>query len=162
VDLPETLHASPENSKLHKGKAIVIAPSSADGTPWMRKFAPYSSAAASGWMQIRGFRRRGAIDRGFVLSDHVDWPDLLRTIEETGAQHIGITHGYTTAVCKYLREKGVDAYTVKTHFEVDDELLPLPSGEAQGEGIFDGQDATKTDAAPAASSDGEDAKEAQP
>jgi putative mRNA 3-end processing factor len=126
VDLPPTLHASSENSKAHKGKAIVIAPSSADGSPWVRKFAPYSSAAASGWMQIRGFRRRGAIDRGFVLSDHVDWPDLLRTIEETGAEHVGITHGYTTAVCRYLREMGKNAYTVKTHFEVDDELPTRP------------------------------------
>jgi len=136
VDLPDTMHASPENSKLHKAKAIVIAPSSADGSPWIRKFAPYSSAAASGWMQIRGFRRRGAIDRGFVLSDHIDWPDLLRTIEETGAEHIGITHGYTTTVCRYLRERGKDAYTVATHFEVDDESLSLATDPSADKGMF--------------------------
>lgn len=125
VDLPPTLHATPENARAHKGKAMIIAPSSADGSPWMRKFAPYSSAAASGWMQVRGWRRRGATDRGFILSDHVDWPDLLRTIDETGAEHIGVTHGYTSAVTRYLREQGKDAYVVRTHFESEEDLPPL-------------------------------------
>lgn len=145
VDLPATLHASVENAKANKGKALVIAPGSADGTPWMRKFTPYSSASASGWMQIRGWRRRGAIDRGFVLSDHVDWPDLLSTIQQTGAERIGVTHGYTTQVVRYLSELGKNAYTVATLFESSDDKdvpsadigphelrPPLPPGEGGG------------------------------
>lgn len=130
VKLPETLYADPETAKLHRGKAIVIAPSSSADTPWMRKFAPYSTASASGWMQVRGMRRRRAIDRGFVLSDHVDWPGLLQTIEETGCERAGITHGFTSAVCRYLSEKGVGCFAVPTRFEGEgadegDEALPV-------------------------------------
>jgi putative mRNA 3-end processing factor len=81
VKLPQTEYASAENAKLHRGKAIVIAPPSALGSPWIRKFSPISSGIASGWMQVRGFRRRRSADRGFIVSDHVDWPALMQTID---------------------------------------------------------------------------------
>jgi putative mRNA 3-end processing factor len=55
---------------------MIVAPPSADATPWTRRFGPLSNAFASGWMRIRGTRRRRSLDRGFVLSDHVDWPSL--------------------------------------------------------------------------------------
>ncbi|MEZ4735992.1 MAG: hypothetical protein R3E79_53565 [Caldilineaceae bacterium] len=73
-------------------------------------------------MRIRGARRQRAVDRGFVLSDHVDWDGLLRTIHATGAERIGVTHGYIPVVVRYLRERGMDAYGIETRFsdEVDD------------------------------------------
>jgi putative mRNA 3-end processing factor len=114
VNLPSAEHATPENAKLHKGKAIVIAPPSAHGSTWIRKFIPVSVASASGWMTVRGQRRRQAVDRGFILSDHVDWPGLLRTVAETGATRVGVTHGYTSVVARYLKERGLDAYTIAT------------------------------------------------
>jgi putative mRNA 3-end processing factor len=97
--------------------ALVIAPPSAHGTPWARRFGPASTAFASGWMRLRGTRRRRAVDRGFVLSDHVDWPALLATIDATGAETVWLTHGYTAVVARWLKEQGKDARAVATRYE---------------------------------------------
>jgi putative mRNA 3-end processing factor len=72
---------------------------------------------ASGWMAIRGMRRRRAIDRGFVLSDHVDWPSLLAAIDATGAERVWVTHGYANIVTRYLTEQGLPAEVVPTRFK---------------------------------------------
>ncbi|MGL5094595.1 MAG: ligase-associated DNA damage response exonuclease, partial [Planctomycetia bacterium] len=98
IELPATRHADAAAAKETKGAAIVVAPPSANGSPWARKFGPASTAFASGWMQIRGSRRRRAVDRGFVLSDHADWPGLLTAIHETGAEKILVTHGYVATL----------------------------------------------------------------
>ena len=95
---------------------LVLAPPSAGGSTWMRRFGPASTAFASGWMRVRGTRRRRGFDRGFVLSDHADWPDLLRTIEETGAERVLTTHGYAEPLARYLRERGRAAGTLSTPF----------------------------------------------
>jgi putative mRNA 3-end processing factor len=99
--------------------ALVLAPSSASGSPWMRRFADPSTAFASGWMRIRGHRRWRGFDRGFVLSDHADWPGLLQTIRETGAKRVFATHGYSDALARYLREIGLWAEPLQTLFEGD-------------------------------------------
>jgi len=96
---------------------LVLAPLSAGGTPWVRRFGGRETALASGWMRVRGTRRRKGYDRGFVLSDHADWPALLRTIEETGAERVLATHGYTEELARFLREGGRDAGVLATHFE---------------------------------------------
>ncbi len=94
---------------------LVLAPPSAMATPWMRRFAEPATAFVSGWMRVRGQRRRRGYDRGFVLSDHVDWPDLLRTVEETGARRVVCAHGYTETIARYLRdEKGLDAVAIRS------------------------------------------------
>ncbi len=99
---------------------IVLAPPSAHGGTWIRKMVPYVTASASGWMTFRGARRRRAIDRGFVLSDHADWDGLLNTVKETGAEKVIATHGYTDIFARYLREEmGLDARTEKTQYEED-------------------------------------------
>ncbi len=102
-------------------EALVLAPSSAFGSPWMRRFADPSTAFASGWMRIRGQRRRRGFDRGFVLSDHADWPGLLQTIRETGAGRVFATHGYSDALARYLRATGLWAEPLQTGFEGEDE-----------------------------------------
>lgn len=112
----------PPTSKLHEevaGRGLVLAPMSADNTPWLRKFGEVSTAFASGWMQLRGARRRRSVDRGFVLSDHADWPGLLDTIEATGAETIWVTHGYAGAVARWLREQGRNAQAIETRLEGD-------------------------------------------
>lgn len=97
--------------------AVIVAPPSALDTPWMRKFSPYKVAVCSGWMQLRGTRRRYGVDRGFILSDHCDWQQLNTAIKETGAEEIFITHGYETAYARYLREEyGLKTHEVKTLF----------------------------------------------
>ena len=117
VTLAPVQHADADQVRASKGMALVIAPPSAAGSPWLRKFSPYSSAMVSGWMQIRGIRRRKAVDRGFVLSDHADWPGLLQAVRLTGASRIGVTHGYTLALMRWLNQSGERAYVVPTHFE---------------------------------------------
>ena len=109
-----------ENRDEFRGKGLVVAPGSAAGTPWLRRFQPLSTAFASGWMRIRGNRRRRALDRGFVVSDHVDWPGLLRTIRETEAGFVGAMHGFTGPLARYLRETGLEAIEVEGFQERDD------------------------------------------
>jgi putative mRNA 3-end processing factor len=96
--------------------ALVLAPPSAAGSPWLRRFGRASTAFASGWMQLRGNRRRRGHDRGFALSDHADWPSLLRTIRETGATQVLATHGNADALVRMLREDGLDAQALRTEY----------------------------------------------
>lgn len=101
--------------------ALVLAPPSALGSAWARKFGAQETAFASGWMAVRGIRRRRAGDRGFVISDHADWSGLLSAITETGAENIYVTHGYTDIFARYLKEKGWNAQVLKTEFGSDTE-----------------------------------------
>ena len=96
--------------------ALIVAPPSAQSTPWLRRFGDYADAFASGWMRIRGVRRRRAVDRGFALSDHADWPGLLKAISATGAQRVFVTHGYSDPLVRWLCERRVDAHTLVTRF----------------------------------------------
>jgi putative mRNA 3-end processing factor len=96
---------------------MVVAPPSAHGTPWMRRFGNASTAFASGWMRVRGHRRRRSVDRGFVLSDHVDWPSLLAAVQSTGAECVWVTHGYREPVVRWLREHGLQAQSVASRWE---------------------------------------------
>jgi putative mRNA 3-end processing factor len=96
---------------------LVLAPPSARGTPWMRRLGDLSDALASGLMRVRGVRRQRAYDRGFVLSDHADWPALLDTIVDTGAARVLATHGHAEPLARFLREQGVEAGVIRTAWE---------------------------------------------
>ncbi len=112
------------------GTGLVLAPLSADNTPWLRKFGDVSTAFASGWMQIRGSRRRRSLDRGFVLSDHADWRGLLKTIESTGAERVWVTHGYTSQLVRWLNENNRKAEVIDTKFHGElEEGNPVPTKE---------------------------------
>ena len=117
VRLPATRMVGELGTKENFAGALVVAPPSAQSSPWMKRFGDYSDAFASGWMAIRGARRRRAVDQGFVLSDHADWPSLNRAIEATGAQRVFVTHGHTTPLVQWLNERGVEAHSLKTEFE---------------------------------------------
>ena len=117
VALPDWAYVGDAPPKTDWTRALIIAPTSAQGTPWLRRFGEQSAAFASGWMRVRGQRRRRAVDRGFVLSDHVDWPGLLTAIEATGASRVLVTHGYSAVVVRYLRERGLEAYELDTPFD---------------------------------------------
>ncbi len=115
--IPPVVKAGAETCGLLRGEGLIVAPGSVQGTPWLRRFAPYSLAFASGWMQVRGTRRRRALDRGFVLSDHVDWPGILSTVRASGARRVGVTHGYAGALVRWLREEeGLDAWELPTRY----------------------------------------------
>jgi len=96
--------------------ALILAPPSALHTPWGRRFRPVVSGFASGWMRVRGARRRRAVDRGFVLSDHADWPGLLSAISATGASRVLVTHGHAEPLTRYLQELGLAAEVLATKF----------------------------------------------
>ena len=116
VDLPPTRNVA-DVTKAELSTALVLAPPSAGGTPWMRRFGDFSDGFASGWMQLRGNRRRRNVDRGFVISDHADWPALLRVIEESSAECIWVTHGYRAPLVRWIEEHGRKALAVEASFE---------------------------------------------
>jgi putative mRNA 3-end processing factor len=121
VNLPSTQYVSEvKDSSLFK-RSIVLAPPSASGSPWLKRFGNYSDAFASGWMQVRGARRRRGVDRGFVMSDHADWKGLQTAILATGAERIFVTHGQVDVMVRWLRERGLDAQSFKTEYG-DEEL----------------------------------------
>ncbi|MEJ1237506.1 ligase-associated DNA damage response exonuclease [Chryseolinea sp. T2] len=128
-DLPETTYVSPEMKKKEFEAALVICPPSALGTPWLRRFDPYSLGIASGWMGLRGARRRRGADRGFVLSDHADWPALNLAVRETGASRVFVTHGYSSIFAKWLTGLGIEAHEVRTQYE--GELGEIAEGGAE-------------------------------
>ncbi len=106
-------------------RALVLAPPSAHNTPWLKRFgADISDAFASGWMQVRGNRRRRGVDRGFVMSDHADWAGLLSAVEGTGAQHVRVTHGSVAVLVRWLNERGLDARGLQTHYGEEDAIAP--------------------------------------
>ncbi len=129
--LPETIRVTPETKKESVAGALVVAPPSALGSAWMRRLGPVSTGFASGWMALRGVRRRRAADRGFVLSDHVDWTALNDTIRSSGAERIYVTHGYTSIFRRWLEGEGYDARVAETEYE--GELLDDGSGEKTAE-----------------------------
>lgn len=112
VELPKTTYVGGLNKKHDWSRGIVIAVPSAHGTPWTRRFGTTSSAMASGWMMIRGTRRRRAADRGFVLSDHVDWPSFLKAIELCDPDRVWVHHGYAAIAARYLQSLGRDAVAI--------------------------------------------------
>jgi len=116
VPMLETLTVAEQGRQPDAAGQLILAPPSAAGTPWMRRFGRHQLGFASGWMQLRGNRRRRNVDRGFVISDHADWPALLQTIEQTGAQRVIATHGNTDALIPFLRERGVAAEAFRTDF----------------------------------------------
>jgi len=120
VKLPDTVKVSQHVSKKDYAGNIVVCPPSATGNPWVKKLGDISVGSASGWMMIRGARRRRNVDRGFVLSDHADWTGLLSAIESCEAESVFVTHGYSKIFSKYLREKGYQSAEVKTEYDGDE------------------------------------------
>ncbi len=121
VDLPETIAVTPDLNPADYPGALVIAPPSALGSAWAGQFGKVSTGFASGWMRLRGVRRRRSMDRGFVLSDHADWDGLNRAVKATGAERIFVTHGYTSTFQKWLCDQGYDARIVETDFATETE-----------------------------------------
>lgn len=119
VHLPPWHLVSTLPSGIPWADVLVIAPPSAHGSPWMRRFADPVTAFASGWMSVRGARRRRGTDTGFVLSDHVDWPSLLQAVAATRAETVWTTHGYADTVARYFREQGLHAAPIATEFVGD-------------------------------------------
>jgi len=120
IALPDVKLVTNQVSKDAYKNSVIIAPSGADSSPWIKRFTPYNVGVCSGWMQVRGNVRRYNADAGFALSDHADWKGLLEAIKATGAQKVFVTHGFQSAFSRYLNEIGITSAEVKT--EYGDEL----------------------------------------
>lgn len=120
LELPAWELITKDTPKERFRNAMVITPGATLDTAWTSRMKPFSTAMASGWMQLRGWRRRSNIEKGFVLSDHADWDGLLRTVQETGAERVIATHGYTDLFSQYLRSTGLDAAAETTEFGTED------------------------------------------
>lgn len=121
VVLPATQMVSDSPDKAALRRALVLAPPGAAGSPWLRRCEPYTDAFASGWMAVRGMRRRRGCDSGFILSDHADWPDLMTAIRASGAERILVTHGYVDELVRHLRDTGLSADGLSTEFGDEDD-----------------------------------------
>ena len=130
VALPPTRLATEVTDKAEFRRALIVAPPSVQGSVWTRRFGDYGDAFASGWMMLRGARRRRAVDRGFVLSDHADWPGLQRAIAATGAERVIVTHGYEAVMVRWLGDQGLEAGSFQTEYGTDDDELPGGAGDA--------------------------------
>jgi putative mRNA 3-end processing factor len=132
VDLPKTTYAGAvENKKEFDGSLIVAPPSAQQAVGWLRRFGKHSTGFASGWMAVRGARRQRAVDRGFVLSDHADWPELMTAIAGAEAETVYVTHGFSPEVVRWLNENGQHAVELKTKFVGDDaDDTPPEEGES--------------------------------
>ena len=122
IRLPETRRAAEEARGKSFAGELIVAPLMARGSTLMRRFGDHSSAFASGWMRIRGARRRRGYDLGFALSDHADWDALVETIAETRAGRVFVTHGYTETLARFLRDRGVEAHAWRTQYEGEAEV----------------------------------------
>lgn len=120
VGLPAVKKADLDSPKEIFKNSVVIAPSGAEQSPWIRRFQPFEVGICSGWMQVRGNVRRRNADAGYALSDHADWPGLLSAIRATGAEKVYVTHGFQAALSRYLNELGIRAAEVKTEYGEDE------------------------------------------
>jgi putative mRNA 3-end processing factor len=131
VKLNDTIYVAPEIQKKEYEGSLIIAPPAALGTSWQKKFPAFEVGIASGWMNMRGPRRRQSVDRGFVLSDHADFESLNTAIKETGCEKVIVTHGYTNVFSKWLNENGIDSQVESTEFE--GELAEAGQGKEERE-----------------------------
>ena len=117
VKLPKVIPYSPDLTKEEVKGSILLTPGSGIGNGMTKKFEPYSTAAASGWMALRGMRRRASLDRGFVISDHADWHGLNEAVKATEAEKVYVTHGYSNIYSLWLNERGIVSEVVETEYE---------------------------------------------
>lgn len=123
VEMVETIPAS-EKPRDYKFKGdLVLAPPSGHRSSWMKRFQQPQTAFASGWMAVRGARRRRGYERGFVLSDHADWQGLVNTVLQTRASTVYVTHGQSDILSRYLTEVlDINALPLKTLFEGEGDI----------------------------------------
>lgn len=108
IDLGETVKVAGADKASLKG-ALVLCPPSAIQDVWSRRFNDPVTAFASGWMRIRARARQKGVELPMIISDHADWDDLRRTIIETGASEIWVTHGQEDALVHWCGTQGLKA-----------------------------------------------------
>lgn len=110
IELGPLLPATLENGNRRDfAGAVVVGPPSAFADRWARRFADPIACFASGWMQIRQRARQRGVELPLILSDHSDWNELIRTIAETNAGEVWVTHGREEALVRWCELNGIKA-----------------------------------------------------
>lgn len=108
--LPSSLPLSKQISEDRLQQAILIAPPSIRRSSWLYKQKDYALAMVSGWIALKKNMQPGLFgDNGFALSDHADFPSLLKAVQSTGAGKVLVTHGYSMEFARTLQETGIEA-----------------------------------------------------
>ena len=124
--------AAADRKTLHG--AIVLCPPSSIQDVWSRKFPDPVTCFASGWMRVRARARQKGVELPLVISDHSDWPDLCRTIRDTGAGEVWVTHGQEDALVHWCGTQGIKAKPLHLLGYGDDgEAEPAPADAAEPE-----------------------------
>lgn len=122
IELLPTLSATEREKGFDFSKELILAPPSGFRSTWMRRFGDSSTGFASGWMAVRAQKTQGGYDKGFMISDHCDWYDLIKTIKETEASTVYVTHGRSDILVRYLQEElGIKALSLKTEFQDEED-----------------------------------------
>lgn len=120
VNLLDTENATQQEGNKFS-EDLILAPPSALRTQWMKRFKRCETAFASGWMRVRGPRRMSGYDKGFVISDHADWPSLITTIKETQANEIRLLGSNSQFLARFLREQhNMDVSTINYNYEEEE------------------------------------------
>jgi putative mRNA 3-end processing factor len=120
--------------------ALVLAPPSAIADRWARRLSDPVTAMASGWMRVRQRARQRGVELPLIVSDHADWDELNRTLDEVAAPDVWVTHGNEEALVHHACARGfrARALSVVGYGEEDD---PAPEGTAGEEGTTAESDA---------------------
>lgn len=121
IDLGPIAQVTQENRKNCGGEIILCPPSSLEDR-WSRALPDVIPAMASGWMQIRARAKQRRVELPLIISDHCDWPQLIDTIHETGAEEIWVTHGREDALVHYCRKAGLRARALSLLGYEEDEV----------------------------------------
>jgi putative mRNA 3-end processing factor len=125
IDLSNSFFVNSENIRTERFDAV-IAPPNVFHSNWLNRFGPYSCGFVSGWMAVRANKKKSGYEKGFVISDHADFQNLVTVIKTTRASKVLVTHGYTTSLSRYLNEIGIDACELELS---NSELASLQSEE---------------------------------
>lgn len=91
---------------------VLICPPSLQGSMLLRKIPRRQVAMISGWALEPGAVHRYQCDAAFPLSDHADYPDLLRAVELVQPQRIFLVHGFAREFAADLRQRGYEAWAL--------------------------------------------------
>ncbi len=144
IALPETHYAGRDGAADRWSSGLIVAPPSTLGSVWLRKFKKASTAFASGWMMVRGNRRRRNVDRGFVVSDHADWNGLIEAIDASQAERVLLTHGQTGPMVRYLQQQGLEANALSTLFTGEDDDMAVDTATEDDEESVSGQEGDRS------------------
>jgi putative mRNA 3-end processing factor len=108
IDMVPTIPVTATSAAELRG-ALVMATPTMSRSSWLRRLGAGTRAFCSGWMLLEGESQRRGYDMGFVVSDHADWPALVSTCQDSGAQRILLMHGRTDRLAAHLMELGLDA-----------------------------------------------------